>query len=154
MRNESFFRQAASYLVGLLLLVSASAVLAQSPADPLEALRPPGSAASFTEGTPTILGVDQWDHDIVKLQVNQPGVLVLSDPGAGAQLVSFALAVPTTVTIAVLGPSGLIAGLYGEDGSLLAAEARGTQVLPAGRYFVRVEGALDAYEVTITGSLQ
>jgi hypothetical protein len=71
---------------------------------------------------------------------------------ADHDLFSFTLAAATEVTVAVTGPSGLAAGLLGEDGTLLAADGRGTRTLGSGRYFVRIEGEGTGapYQMTIS----
>ena len=59
------------------------------------------------------------------------------------------------MTITVDGPSSLVAGLYGEDGTLLAANGRGSRTLAAGQYFVRIEGGTGSggsYTVGVAGT--
>ncbi len=71
---------------------------------------------------------------------------------ADHDLFSFTLTAATEVTISVTGPSGLAAGLLGEDGVLLATDGRGSRTLGSGRYFVRLEaggGPGGSYQMTI-----
>lgn len=65
---------------------------------------------------------------------------------------SFDLSAAVTAMIAVTGDSGLSVSLYGEDGTLLAGDARGSQALAAGKYFVRIAGAgePETYGLTVS----
>lgn len=66
-------------------------------------------------------------------------------PATDQDVFSFTLDAGTAVTISVDGgASNLAAGLYGEDGTLLAADARGSRTLAAGKYFVRIDGGTGA----------
>jgi hypothetical protein len=155
MRGKAIFR-ASFYLAALALLVSGSTVGAE-PAASRPALRRPGVTGSPATGIHTISAraVDQWENDVVKLKAARPGVLVLPGVDAEAQastsaadLFSFTLTSAATVAIDATGPADLAVGLYAEDGTPLAADARGIHVLTAGRYGVRVSTA-GAYELTI-----
>jgi len=72
---------------------------------------------------------------------------------ADQDLFTFVLTTSRSVTLTLAGAADLTAGLQGEDGSLLAADGRGTRTLTAGRYFVRIEGAnggQGSYEIGLT----
>jgi len=252
--------QEALGLAGLLLLLlgsgSVSAAGAQQLSDCVAAFQSSGGGVSLTNATTTSTTkkVDEWDGDILKIVIDQPGVLVLSgdgpevqgalyaaDPASGEPVLedggtlgavhqpltlvvqpgehcmrvtppagatgnlsvqatffdvcslgpqddhgdsflcateialgeeqtgeispatdqdvfSFTLDSGTAVTITVATVAGepdLVAGLYGEDGTLLAADARGSRTLTAGRYFVRIEGGTGSggsYTVSVTGA--
>jgi hypothetical protein len=76
---------------------------------------------------------------------------------ADQDVFSFTLAAGTAVTIDVTGTPDLLAGLYREDGTLLAADGRGTWPLDAGSYFVRIEGGDGpggAYTIGVSASPQ
>ncbi|MFY9822955.1 MAG: PPC domain-containing protein [Thermoanaerobaculia bacterium] len=253
--------QEALGLAGLLLLLlgsgsvsAAGAAGAQSLSDCASALQTAGGGISLTNAATATATkkVDEWDGDILKIMIEQPGILVLSgegpdvagtlyaaDPDSGDPVLedggplgtvhqpltlvvepgehcvqvtppagatgtlsvvatffdvcslgpqddhgdsflcateialgdeqtgeispatdqdvfTFALDAGTTVTIAVAAGAGtpeLAAGLYDEDGTLLAADARGSRTLAAGRYFVRIaagSGAGGSYTVSVT----
>ncbi|MBW8877630.1 MAG: PPC domain-containing protein [Acidobacteria bacterium] len=61
-------------------------------------------------------------------------------PATDQDVFAFTLGAETAVTVTVDGAPDLAAGLYGEDGTLLAADGRGSRTLAAGRYYVRIEG--------------
>ncbi|HEV7506506.1 MAG TPA: hypothetical protein VGS07_16515 [Thermoanaerobaculia bacterium] len=61
-------------------------------------------------------------------------------PATDQDVFSLTLDAETAVTISVAGASDLAAGLYDEDGTLLAADARGPWTLGAGQYFIRIDG--------------
>jgi hypothetical protein len=76
-------------------------------------------------------------------------------PATDQDVFSFNLDAGATVTISVTETSGLAASLYGEDGTLLAADARGSQTLAAGQYFVRIDGGTGSggsYTVGVAGT--
>ncbi len=239
-------------IVALLLFALGSAARAQSVTDCEAALQVSGGGVALTNATTTTTTkkVDEWDGDILKLQISRPGVLVLSGEGPAAQgslytaeagsgsplledggqlgtehppltvvvwpgehcmqvtppagatgdlrleatffdvcslgpqddhgdsflcateittgetrtgevsaadqdVFSFALATAGTVT--VTGAEGLTASFYGEDGTLLAADGRGSRALGAGRYFLRIAsgtGEGGSYGITLTAAPQ
>lgn len=123
--------------------------------------------------------VDEWESDIIKITVAQPGVLVLclQEPqddhgdsfpcatetglgeaqagevaGTDQDVFAFDLAEAMEILVAVTGEPEVSAGLYMEDGTLVTASARGSHSLGAGRYFVRIAGdsGEEGYELTIT----
>jgi hypothetical protein len=59
---------------------------------------------------------------------------------ADQDLFTFVLTTSRSVTVTMAGAASLAASLQSEDGTLLAADGRGTRTLSAGRYFVRIEG--------------
>ena len=74
---------------------------------------------------------------------------------ADQDVFSFELTAAGSVTITLTGPEDLAASLHGEDGTLLAADARGRRTLGAGRYFVRIEtgtGEGGTYEIGVSVS--
>jgi hypothetical protein len=76
---------------------------------------------------------------------------------ADQDVFSFRLDAGIAVTIDVTGTPDLLAGLYREDGTLLAADGRGTWQLDAGSYFVRVEdgdGPGGSYTIGVSASPQ
>jgi len=76
---------------------------------------------------------------------------------ADHDIFTFVAAAATQVNLGLSTSADLSAGLYGEDGSLVAADARGLQTLAAGRYFVRIEGrngAQGTYGLTLDSSSQ
>jgi hypothetical protein len=156
MRSKTIFRQASFYLAGLALLVSGATAGAE-PAASRQALRRPLVTVSPSASLHAISAhaVDQWDSDVVKLKALRPGTLVLSGVDADAQaatsaadLFSFTLTNAAMVAIDATGPADLAVRLYAEDGTLLAADARGIHALDAGRYLVRITTA-GAYELTV-----
>ncbi|HSS50727.1 MAG TPA: PPC domain-containing protein [Thermoanaerobaculia bacterium] len=252
--------QASLGLAGLLLLLlgggAVSAAGAQQLSDCAAALQTSGGGVSLANAATATATkkVDEWDGDILKIVIDQPGVLVLSgegsdvegalyaaDPDSGEPVLedggtlgtvhppltlvvqpgehcvqvtppaeatgnlsvvatffdvcslgpqddhgdsflcateialgeeqtgeispatdqdvfSFTLDAETAVTISVAGGTGasdLIASLYGEDGTLLAADARGSRTLAAGQYFVRIDGGTGSggsYTVAVAGT--
>jgi hypothetical protein len=68
-----------------------------------------------------------------------PGETRTGESSAADQDVfSFELTTASTVTITLTGAEDLTASLYGEDGTLLAADGQGVRTLGAGRYFLRI----------------
>lgn len=74
--------------------------------------------------------------------------------GTDQDVFSFELSTATALTIAVTEDPDISASLYAEDGTLLTANARGSQTLGLGRYFVRIgsDGGQETYDMTITAS--
>jgi len=96
---------------------------------------------SFLCATPTGLGE------------TQSGTITAADH----DLFSFSLTAATSVSIDLSTSAALSAALFGEDGSLAAADARGVQALDAGIYFISIAGdggAEGTYSLTVTGSSQ
>jgi len=88
----------------------------------------------------------------VALDEEQTGEI---SPATDQDVFSFNLDAGATVTISVTETSGLAASLYGEDGTLLAADARGSRTLAAGQYFVRIDGGTGSggsYTVGVAGT--
>jgi len=76
-------------------------------------------------------------------------------PAADQDVFSFDLDTGATVTISLTETSGLAASLYGENGTLLATDARGSWTLAAGQYFVRIDGGTGSggsYTVGVAGT--
>ncbi len=247
--------QEALGLTGLLVLLLAGGFVSAAGAqDCAAALQSAGGGVSLANATTTTATkkVDEWDGDILKIMIDQPGILVLSgdgpevqgelytaDPESGDPVLedggllgtvhqpltlvvqpgehciqvtppagaighlgvvatffdvcslgpqddhgdsflcateialgeeptgeispatdqdafSFSLDAETPVTITVAGGTeDLDASLYDEDGTLLAADARGPWTLGAGRYFVRIDagtGSGGAYTVGVAGT--
>lgn len=140
-----------------------------------------GALASLADAASLITNkaVDEWESDIIKVRVAQPGVLVLclQEPqddhgdnfpcatetgmgeaqagevaGTDQDVFAFDLAEGMEILIAVTEDPEVSAGLYSEDGTLVTATARGSHTLGAGRYFVRIAGdsGEEGYELTIT----
>ena len=83
MFTKSKSRTASFPLVALLLFALGSAARAQTSTDCEAALAVAGGGVSLTDTatTTTTRKVDEWDGDILKLQVFQPGILVVSGEG-------------------------------------------------------------------------
>lgn len=74
--------------------------------------------------------------------------------GTDQDVFSFELSAAAALTIAVTEDPDISASLYAEDGTLMTANARGSQALGMGRYFVRIAsgGVPETYGMTITES--
>jgi hypothetical protein len=72
--------------------------------------------------------------------------------GMDQDVFAFDLTTGMEVSVAVTGEPEVSVGLYAEDGTLVTASARGSHVLDAGRFFVRIAGDCGevGYELTIT----
>jgi hypothetical protein len=83
MFTKSKSRKVSFPIVALLLFALSSAVRAQTAEDCEAALAVAGGGVSLTDTatTTTTKKVDEWDGDILKLQVFQPGILVVSGEG-------------------------------------------------------------------------
>jgi hypothetical protein len=87
MFTKSKSRTASFPIAALLLFALSSAVRAQTAEDCEAALAVAGGGVSLTDTatTTTTRKVDEWDGDILKLQVFLPGVLVISGEGPAVQ---------------------------------------------------------------------